>query len=206
MRLTVLAPMSIEAWVLRSGLLQAQVVQTGAGRRRSQDAVRSLRNSAAEAFAVAGVCGALDPDLAPGDLVIASFLSSAAGARELESAEPLARAVEHLGLSARIGPIRSEDRVVRGAERERLREDGAIAVDMESQWLADAAGERPFAVLRVVLDAPNHELFHPRIFPNLVRALSKLRRAAPALEAWSNRQSTSPQALHPRVIPSQEND
>jgi 4-hydroxy-3-methylbut-2-enyl diphosphate reductase len=192
--------MSIEAWALRSGLLQAQVVQTGAGRKRSQNAARSLRDSPAEAFAVAGVCGALESDLAPGDVVIASSLSSADGERELESAEPLARAVAHIGLSARIGKIRSEDRVVRGNERERLRELGAIAVDMESQWLADAAGDRPLAVLRVVLDAPNQELFHPRVFPNLVRALSRLRRAAPALEAWSNRQTPSPQAKH-----SQEN-
>jgi len=191
--------MSIEAWALRSGLLQAPVVQTGAGRKRSLNAERSLRDSSAEAFAVAGLCGALDSDLAPGDVVVASSLSSADGGRELESAEPLARAIAHIGLSARIGAIRSEDRVVRGAEREQLRDLGAIAVDMESKWLADAAGDRPVAVLRVVLDAPNHELFHPRIFPNLMRALSKLRRAAPALEAWSN-QTPSPQAKH-----SQEN-
>jgi 4-hydroxy-3-methylbut-2-enyl diphosphate reductase len=64
----------------------------------------------------------------------------------------------------------------------------AIAVDMESLWLADAAGERPFVVLRVVLDTPSWELLRPGIVLDSLRALATLRRIAPALETWSDSQ------------------
>jgi 4-hydroxy-3-methylbut-2-enyl diphosphate reductase len=66
-----------------------------------------------------------------------------------------------------------------------MRESGAIAVDMESRWLAEAAGDRPLIVLRVVIDTPNRELLRLRTIPDSLRALNTLRRVAPALEAWS---------------------
>jgi 4-hydroxy-3-methylbut-2-enyl diphosphate reductase len=56
---------------------------------------------------------------------------------------------------------------------------------MESRWLADAAGDRPFAVLRVVIDTPRRELFRLGAIPDSLRALATLRRIAPALEAWA---------------------
>jgi 4-hydroxy-3-methylbut-2-enyl diphosphate reductase len=100
----------------------------------------------------------------------------------------LVRALDSLGVVAHLGPIRSEDHIVRGSERDRLLADGAIAVDMESLWLAEAAGQRPFAVLRVVIDTSDRELLHPRTLGNGLRALITLRRIAPALETWSKNQ------------------
>jgi len=183
--LAVLAPLSIEALALRCGLREARVIRTGAGPRRSQLAALRLTGSPDSALAVAGVCGGVDAELQPGDVIVASELQGAAGTRKLAHAEALVDALRALGTAAQLGPIYSEDHIVRGAERERLRESGAIAVDMESRWLAEAAGERPFAVLRVIIDTPRRELLRVGAIPDSLRALATLRRIAPALEAWS---------------------
>jgi 4-hydroxy-3-methylbut-2-enyl diphosphate reductase len=57
---------------------------------------------------------------------------------------------------------------------------------MESAWLAEGTGGRPFAVVRVVLDSPTHELFRPQAAAAAVRAARVLRRAAAvALHEWA---------------------
>src|SRR5262249_32797049 len=48
--------------------------------------------------------------------------------------------------------------IIIGDARARMRESGAIAVDMESAWVAEAARGRPFAVVRVLSDTPKREL------------------------------------------------
>jgi 4-hydroxy-3-methylbut-2-enyl diphosphate reductase len=186
--LLVLAPLSVEALALRSGLRSARVVRTGGGKRRSQSAALELIGSGDRALAVAGLCGGVDRSLQPGDVVVASELSGETGVRLITGASALVDALGKLGVTAHLGPIRSEDHLVCGEERERLRAGGALAVDMESLWLADAAGQRPFAVLRVVLDTPRWELLRPGIVVDSFRALATLRRVAPALETWSNNQ------------------
>jgi 4-hydroxy-3-methylbut-2-enyl diphosphate reductase len=128
----------------------------------------------------------VDPELRPGDVIVASELQGGKGTRKLTNPEALVDALRALGTTAQLGPIRSEDHIVRKAERELLRETGAIAVDMESRWLAEAAGERPFTVLRVVVDTPHRELLRLGAIPNGIRALATLQRIAPALETWSN--------------------
>jgi 4-hydroxy-3-methylbut-2-enyl diphosphate reductase len=56
---------------------------------------------------------------------------------------------------------------------------------MESVWLAPGAAGRPFAVVRVVLDSPSHELLRPQAAADAVRAARALRRAAvAALHEW----------------------
>jgi 4-hydroxy-3-methylbut-2-enyl diphosphate reductase len=184
--LAVLAPLSVEALALRWGLREARVIRTGAGPARSQASALRLVGSPDSALAVAGVCGAVDPELRPGDVIVASELQGGKGTRKLTNPEALVDALRALGTTAQLGPIRSEDHIVRKAEREHLRETGAIAVDMESRWLAEAAGERPFTVLRVVVDTPHRELLRLGAIPNGIRALATLRRIAPALETWSN--------------------
>jgi len=184
--LAVLAPLSVEALALRWGLREARVIRTGAGPARSQASALRLVDSPDSALAVAGVCGAVDPELRPGDVIVASELQGGKGTRKLTNPEALVDALRALGTTAQLGPIRSEDHIVRKAERELLRETGAIAVDMESRWLAEAAGERPFTVLRVVVDTPHRELLRLGAIPNGIRALATLQRIAPALETWSN--------------------
>ena len=136
------------------------------------------------------------PELVAGDIVVASRLLSGETCADprgnpqsdavVEPAwESLREALRRAGLPARVGPILSVDHLVRGVERAQLWQGGALAVDMESAWLAAGAAGRPFAVLRVVLDGPAHELLHPATVTRALRALRRLREAAPALERWA---------------------
>jgi 4-hydroxy-3-methylbut-2-enyl diphosphate reductase len=186
--LVVLAPLWLEARALRPALPGATVLHCGMGPGRAKRAAEELgrRVPAPRALAVAGVCASLDARLVPGDVLVASELRGAGATRVLESAKPLARALEARGVHVHIGPILSVDHLVRRAERESLAATGAIAVDMESAWLASLADRAPFAVLRVVSDGPGHELLSGRIVANGLRALRALRAAAPALATWAN--------------------
>ena len=56
---------------------------------------------------------------------------------------------------------------------------GALAVDMESAWLAAAADGRPLAVVRVVVETPGRELSTRAPPSPASRALAALRRATP---------------------------
>lgn len=140
-------------------------VRFGPGRRASLPA--------GDAFLVAGVAGGLDPSVRPGDVVVAPD----------PSAPLLAGALRRLGLAVHIGPIHTSDRVVTGAARGRL--DGFLAVDMETDRLRAAAGNRPFAAVRVVTDTAGAGLWSPGLLTRGVRALSTLRTAAPALHRWA---------------------
>jgi 4-hydroxy-3-methylbut-2-enyl diphosphate reductase len=196
--LVVAAALRMEARALRRGMPGLRVLRSGMGPERARAAARRLLAEAAEAVAVAGLCGALDPALEPGALLVASELREGGGeALELEPV-PVCAALEQLGLAARVGPLISVDHVVRGAERERLHRGGAIAADMESAWLARGAGRRPLAVLRVVVDAPGHEPLRPGFVRDLLRALRRLREAAPALAIWASTQCVPEWPRQPR--------
>jgi 4-hydroxy-3-methylbut-2-enyl diphosphate reductase len=186
--LVVLAPLWFEARALRPALPGAAVVRTGMGRARSLRAADDVakRFPQARAIAVAGVCGALDARLAPGDVVVASELRGAGAPRTLESAKPLARALEARGIAVQLTPILSVERLGGRSERPALAATGTLAVDMESAWLASLADSHRFAVLRVVSDGPGHELFSARVFAHGIRALRALRAAAPALATWAD--------------------
>ena len=98
----------------------------------------------------------------------------------------LAGALRRRRLRVRLGPIVSSPKMVRGAERERLHATGAIAVDMESAWLAAGAGGRPLAVVRAVVDTPARELTRPLALVNGAgRAYWALRQAAGVLSDWA---------------------
>jgi 4-hydroxy-3-methylbut-2-en-1-yl diphosphate reductase len=169
-RLVVLAPLRIEALALR-GL---DVRRTGMGGRTADV-------SNGDAVAVAGFCGAADAVLRAGDVVLADELRSGAGTRPCTASRSLASALESRGLRVHTGPVFSAERIAGPEERERLREDGVLAVDMESYWLAEAAGDRPLIVLRVVVDEAGRRLLHPRTLPAGVRAFRALRRAGATL-------------------------
>jgi 4-hydroxy-3-methylbut-2-en-1-yl diphosphate reductase len=188
--LLVLAPLSIEARAVRSGLPRARVVTVGMGPRRAERgaAAASRGNGSTRAVAVAGFCGALDASLRPGEVVVASEIRGPGGPRTLPSSGMLMAALSRLGIPARMGPILSVDHlVIRRGERDELAQTGAIAVDMESAWLASAANGHPLAVMRVVSDAPGRDLIaHPlATAAGGVRAYRALARAVPALETWA---------------------
>jgi 4-hydroxy-3-methylbut-2-enyl diphosphate reductase len=192
-RLLIAAPMRIEALLIRSAAPGARVHTTGMGPRRARTAARALLGATGDAVMVLGFCGGLDEQSVPGEVVIAEEVSAAPDeGRSLEpvpcaGAPELAAAMARMGLRVRSGPIVSVSRLALGERRAQLRAGGAIAVDMESLWLAAGAGGRPFGVVRVVLDSPTHELFRPQAAPAAVRAARALRRAAAAaLHEWGS--------------------
>ena len=187
--LRVWAPLAIEAWTLRSGDPRLRVERCGMGPDRARATARRAGASPRAALAVAGLCGALDPALAPGSVFAPSELHTPEGEVFRADAEGLCRALAARGIAAERGALLGTDHLVSGAERAELAASGARAVDMESPWLAAAAAGRPFAVLRVVVDAPGHELKSPSLLRSGWRALAALRAAAPALLDWA-RQST----------------
>jgi 4-hydroxy-3-methylbut-2-enyl diphosphate reductase len=185
-RVVVAAALRIEAAALRRGDASLRVVRTGMGFRRAQRAARRLLDDPAHALAVAGVCGSLVADLVPGDVLVPDALLAPDGrvACRLDP-EPLRDALAAQGIASHTGALIGSERLVLGGpERAQQIASGARCVDMESTWLAAAAGERPFAVLRVVSDGPGHELWRPSILWDGARALARLRDAAPALARW----------------------
>lgn len=164
-----------------------RIHRTGVGHARSRAAVALLQSDPAAALVVMGVCGGLEEGCEPGDVVIADELLDGdrpVGARmACSSAQPLAEALERRGVAVRRGGVVSVARVARGERRVKLRERGAIVVDMESAWLAEGARGRPFAVIRVVVDTPSREVTRPLLtLAGAARAALSLRRVAAAFE------------------------
>jgi 4-hydroxy-3-methylbut-2-enyl diphosphate reductase len=196
--LLVLAPLRIEARALARGLGDDVTLRrAGMGPKRARIAAAVAGHIRADAIAVAGFCGALDPALRPGDLVVATELRAVDGddiTIELPTATLLAGALRRRGLTVHEGPLASTPKLVRGAQRATLRAGGAIAVDMESAWLAAAAAGRPLAVVRAVVDTPQHELHNPfALAGGSARAYRALRDAAEVLGDWGR-------AAGPRTI------
>ncbi len=186
----VCTPTRIERLALRA--VRATVWRTGMG------AVRSRRSAVALAGRprlVAGVAGGLAPWVHPGDVVVASEVRGPSGTPVCcPSAPLLAAALRDLGLTVHVGPLVSHPRLVRGSDRDRLADTGALAVDMESWWLAPSGGE-PFAVLRVVTDTAAAPLARPGIVPRGLRALRRLTRLAPVVDAWARTPGAPPTQL-----------
>lgn len=96
----------------------------------------------------------------------------------MPSAPLLAGALRRLGLIVHVGAITSVPRISWAPIA-----DGALAVDMESAQLATAGA--PFAVVRAIVDTPDHPLWSLGTPRRGVRALRALRACQPALEWWA---------------------
>ena len=184
--LLVLTPLAVEAWAMRRALPGVTVLKTGVGREKSIKALSRVDQVGAEFVVIAGFCGALDPSLDPGDVVVASGLRGPDGACLALEPDFIVSALRRSRIRSRSGLIISADRVVRGGEREELYRSGGTAADMESAWLARAARSRPLAVVRVVVDTPGRELFNPvATMVGGVKGLRTLTRVGPALRDWA---------------------
>jgi 4-hydroxy-3-methylbut-2-enyl diphosphate reductase len=198
-KLTICAPLGFEARALRRGIRQAggdasQVLRTGYGPARARRAASGLAAQPSRMLAVAGTAAGLDPDMRPGDVVVATEVV-ADGATEgvpCPAAPLLAGELRRAGLRVRTGKIVTVDHLVRAADRERLARDGAVAADMESALLAaavkgdaEAGGGRPFAVIRAISDVPGRPLVHPRTITGGLAALRSLRTVGQVLDRWA---------------------
>jgi 4-hydroxy-3-methylbut-2-enyl diphosphate reductase len=184
--IVVLAPLSVEARAVRSGAPWASVHQIGMGPKRAARSAQLANGTDGRAVLIAGFCGALDPGLEPGDVVLASELRGPTGTTVCDDPSILAGVLRRGGLRVRVAPIASSQRLVLGERRRTLHRTGAAAVDMESAWLAPAARTRPLVTLRVVVDTPRHELHRPfRTVAGAATAYRALRRACALVEEWA---------------------
>jgi 4-hydroxy-3-methylbut-2-enyl diphosphate reductase len=184
--LLILAPLSIEARAARAGAGSARVRRIGLGPRRAERAARLAGEQGGDAVLIAGFCGALDPELRPGDVVLASELRGPTGTTACADTAILAGALRRAGLRVRTGPIASSRRLVLGERRSALWRTGALAVDMESAWIAPAAAGRPLVALRTVVDTRRHELHRPlRTLGGALLAYRTLRLACGLAEEWA---------------------
>ncbi|MGW1805989.1 phosphorylase family protein [Streptomyces sp. NPDC002078] len=167
-------------------------LRTGMGPRAAE---RSLtRQLAVPALAGAavlatGFCAGLAPGMHPGDLVVAEETRDPRGAVPCVGTELLVKELVRVlpGRTVHTGPLTGSDHVVRGHERSDLLATGAIAVDMESAatlLTAVRGAERPVAAVRVVVDAPEHELVRIGTVRGGISAFRVLRSVLPAFFEW----------------------
>ena len=184
--LLIAAPLRFEAFVIARGRPGARVRCTGVGPRRARAAVPGLLEDPAQALLVLGFGGGLLADSQVGEVVVADETVAPGGARmRCADTSALIGVLESRGLTVRCGTVFSVTRPALGKTRVRLREAGAVAVDMESAWLAAAARGRPFAVVRVLSDTPSRELTRPLLtVAGVARASVRLRQVAAALRGW----------------------
>jgi len=180
-------PLRVEHAALRGAARSMRVVRTGMGPRRIQQAQRGRRplNNPAEPaecapVIVAGLAGGQVRGIRPGDVVVASEVRGGqAGTVEIPSAPLLAAALRRIGLTVHVGPVRS----VPGIAWKIAEAADVLAVDMESAQLAPARA--PFAVVRAIVDTPDHPLWHPGTLRRGITGLRALKACQPALEAWA---------------------
>src|ERR1700688_2185815 len=155
------------------GAAEVAAIATGIGTERAREAARRAFDSLPPVdFAIStGVAGALSEGLLPGDLVVADRLIAPAtnpgstrkvsgvSARDLDRVKEALRAA---GVQFSTGAIlTSAHPLLTAAEKRRAKSStGAIAVDMESAVIAEAAQSRgvPFAYVRAILDTADEEV------------------------------------------------
>jgi 4-hydroxy-3-methylbut-2-enyl diphosphate reductase len=185
--LTAVSPQRLEAQALGG-----PVTTVGTGAEPATAAGRRLaaRLQPGAPVAIVGVAGALGGHVWPGHLVVATELRTPSGSSpvRLAGAHLLAEELRRYGHWVHTGPIVSTSLPVPPSERRRLTDGGAIAMDTESAWLAEALGPRPVAVVRAVADTGGHAPVTGDL-----QALGALLRVRPALERWA-------EATRPRTV------
>ncbi|MFI2374675.1 1-hydroxy-2-methyl-2-butenyl 4-diphosphate reductase [Streptomyces sp. NPDC018964] len=168
------------------------VLRTGMGPTAAERSVTRMLagpEMGGAAVLATGFCAGLAPGMHPGDLVVAGETRDPRGSVPCVGTEllvkELGRAVP--GRTVHTGPLTGSDHVVRGHERSALLATGAIAADMESAATLLSAvrtGERPVAAVRVIVDAPEHELVRIGTVRGGISAFRVLRSVLPAFQEW----------------------
>ena len=160
-----------------------KVVRTGMGHVRAHAAAQRLASGIEPGAAVvlAGISGGLDPALRPGEIVVATSVRGPDG-DELElsadDAGAVASELRDAGRSVHLGPIVSSKTLVHGDRRAELARSGALAVDMESAWVAHALAAHRLVIVRLVADTAGNFMV------GLVKGLAALRHVRASVDRW----------------------
>ncbi len=132
--------------LLQGGDQRTTVLHTGVGAKICRDRIEKFLDAGSYRFLISsGFAGGVDPSLGVGDLLVAENYS-----------DPRLLAEAREFLFARVGKLATVDRVIETTtEREKFaREEGALAVDMETKWIAEACARRqlPMLSLRAISD------------------------------------------------------
>ncbi|HYK26869.1 MAG TPA: 4-hydroxy-3-methylbut-2-enyl diphosphate reductase [Streptosporangiaceae bacterium] len=198
-KLTICAPLRIEARALRRGLdghaaqagdvtqpaVHIDIARVGYGPVRAAAAGQRIAQAEPDMVAVGGVGGAVAPGLRTGDIVVGSEVTDGGTTVSCPSAPLLAGELRRTGLTARVGQILTVDRLVKPGGHAALAKTGALAVDMETAPLLAGVGNRPAIVVRAISDTPEQSVLSPGIVSGGIAALRSLRLAAPALARWA---------------------
>ena len=138
---------------------KAVLVLSGMGRERARQAAQALAEAGADCLAGFGSAGALAPSLSPGDLVLAAEIHEAGRKFSVDPGlgETLMKWLSGNGFGVHNGPLACAAQPLASVEakRELSARTGALAVDMESAGVFEAAQRNglPAFALRVILDA-----------------------------------------------------
>ena len=130
------------------------LIARGVGMKCASAAVdTALQTFPAEAVISTGFCGALDPAMKVGDIVVGTEVVS--GASHFPALAPCNARRHHTGVVVSNGHI-----VQTAAEKAALRKTGAIAVEMEAAGVAEraAASSLPFYCVKVVTDLAGEDM------------------------------------------------
>ena len=168
-KLGIICALRSEARCFTSGKLPAQqpvelnekvlLILSGMGRERARQAAQALADAGADCLACFGTAGALAPSLRPGDLVLAAEVHEAGRkfTANGELTESVMKWLSRNGFTVHDGPLACAAQPVAtiGAKQELFAQTGAMAVDMESAGVFDAAQRNslPALALRVIIDA-----------------------------------------------------
>src|SRR5436305_8518958 len=102
----VLAPMRVEEWMLRRGLPRESIVRIGMGRAKSLNSIQRVHRHEFDRLVIAGVCGSLDSDFRPGDVLVPTKVSASdVGTTTCDVDESLLASLRAAGLNVRTGTL-----------------------------------------------------------------------------------------------------
>ena len=143
---------------------QTLLIVSGMGRERAKQAAHRLVEENVDRLISFGSAGALSPELKPGDLVQPEEVRAAERKYPVNTclSEPAKQRLGRQDIAVRNGPMACADKEIAttDAKQELFRQTGAVAVDMESAGMLDAAEQEGLAVsvLRVITDSADMAL------------------------------------------------
>ena len=184
-----IAPTQRELGGLGSGQEGVRARVVGMGRAAGGRVAALLEEAPCRLLVSLGYAGALEPHLRTGDLVVGNAYLH--GAEPPISGVPLATRAAVLlresGLSVQEGPVLTVDEPLLSprSKRRAHQGSGALVVDMEGRWIAEAAARKgvPLIAIRSVLDEAQFSL---PAFVAAIIADSGRREWAHAIRAMSN--------------------